>query len=112
MEEFIMGKYVTVTDESFQADVLESNVPVLVDFWAPWCGPCRALAPVLDNLAAEFEGQMVVAKVNVDENMKYATQYGVQGIPRIILFKGGEKVGDRTGLTTLDTLREMVSDVL
>jgi thioredoxin 1 len=109
-----MGKYITVTDESFQADVLDSNVPVLVDFWAPWCGPCRALTPHLDTLAAEFDGRAVVAKVNVDENMRYAQQFGVRGIPRLIMFKNGEPVDDLTGLpqNPVDTFRAMFNKAL
>ena len=109
-----MGKYIDVTDESFQAAVLESDIPVLVDFWAPWCGPCRALAPHLDTLADEFDGQVRIAKVNVDENMQYAAKFGVQGIPRMILFKGGQSVGDLTGLphNPVNTLRELVTKAL
>ena len=109
-----MGKYIDVSDASFQSDVLENDLPVLVDFWAPWCGPCVALAPHLNTLAEEFEGQIVVAKVNVDDHMQYAAQFGVQGIPRMILFKGGEAVGDMTGLprNPIEKLRAMVSKAL
>jgi len=109
-----MEKYITVTDESFQGDVLDSDVPVLVDFWAPWCGPCRALAPHLDTVATEFDGRAKVAKVNVDENMQFAQQFGVQSIPRLILFKNGAPVDDLTGLppNPVDTFRQMVNKAL
>ena len=109
-----MGKYIDVSDESFKGEVLDSDLPVLVDFWAPWCGPCRALAPHLDTLAGEFDGQIKIAKVNVDEHMRYAQQYGVQGIPKMILFKGGEAIDDLTGLprNPVETLRKMVQKAL
>jgi len=109
-----MGKYVDVSDASFQSDVLDNDLPVLVDFWAPWCRPCVALAPHLNTLAEEFEGQIIVAKVNVDEHMQYAQQFGVQGIPRMILFKGGQPIDDMTGLprNPIEKLRSMVSKAL
>lgn len=81
-----------VTDASFEADVLKSETPVLVDFWAPWCGPCRMVAPVLDKIAAEYVGRVTVAKVNVDENPETSMQYGIRSIPTIALFSGGEAV--------------------
>ncbi len=83
-----------VSDTSFEGDILKSSTPVLVDFWAPWCGPCRTVAPIVDDLANQYAGKLKVAKVNVDESQQVAFQYQVTSIPRFILFKNGQ-VADR-----------------
>ena len=88
---------VNVTDASFQADVLDSDTPVLVDFWAEWCGPCRMVGPILDEIAAEYAGKLTIAKVNIDENPMTPTEYAVRGIPTMILFKNGQQAATQVG---------------
>ena len=87
-----MGNTVAVTDESFDQEVLKSSVPVLVDFWAAWCGPCKTIAPTIDQLSVEYAGKMKVVKVDVDANIEVSSRYGVMSIPTVMLFKGGQAV--------------------
>ena len=88
-----MADLTNVSDDNFQAEVLENEQPVLVDFWAPWCGPCRVVAPVLEEIAAEQSDKLRVVKLNVDDNQRTAAQFGVMSIPTMILFKNGQPVG-------------------
>jgi len=97
-----------VTDETFDRDVLESERPVLVDFWAPWCGPCRMLAPVVEAIAEEYDGRLTVAKLNVDDNPAMARRYQVMGIPTLILFKDGQPVDRMVGYMAKEDLRRRV----
>ncbi len=85
-----MANVMNVSDENFNAEVLQSELPVLLDLWAPWCGPCKAIAPTVEALAGEYDGQLKVVKLNVDDNPKTPANYNVRGIPNLILFKGGE----------------------
>jgi thioredoxin 1 len=103
-----MGTIKQVTDASFAQDVLQADDPVLVDFWAPWCGPCRAVAPVLEQVAAQYAGRVTIVKMNVDENPMTPGQYGVRSIPTIALFKGGEVVDGVLGAAPQPLFGEML----
>ena len=94
------------TDQNFDAEVLKSDKPVLVDFWAPWCGPCQAMGPIIEELAKEFEGKTVVGKLNVDENSKTAQEYAIMSIPALKIFKGGKVVQEFVGMQAKETLKE------
>lgn len=103
---------VKVTENSFQDEVLSSDVPVLVDFWAEWCGPCKMIGPALEELATEYDGRLKVAKVNVDDHPSVAAQYGVRGIPALMMFKGGEVVSNRTGAAPKASLKGWIEETV
>ena len=108
-KEIPMGQNTSaVTDTNFQAEVLNSSTPVLVDFWAEWCGPCRALGPKLEEIAGEMAGKVRVVKLNVDENPQTPGQYGIRGIPAMLLFKDGKQVGELVGNHPKDNITEFL----
>ncbi|NET37142.1 MAG: thioredoxin [Cyanothece sp. SIO1E1] len=107
-----MSAAAAVTDATFQQEVLENDVPVLVDFWAPWCGPCRMVAPVVDEIAEQYVGQVKVVKVNTDENPSVASQYGIRSIPTLMIFKGGQRVDMVVGAVPKTTLANTLEKYL
>ncbi len=106
------GNLKDIGDATFEAEVLKSPLPVLVDFWAPWCGPCKSIAPVLDELATEFAGKIKIMKINVDDNPQTPTKYGVRGIPNLILFKAGQVVEQIVGAVPKEQLSGAIAKVL
>ncbi len=107
-----MSSATAVTDSSFEQEVLQSDIPVLVDFWAPWCGPCRMVAPIVEEISKEFEGKIKVFKLNTDENPNVASQYGIRSIPTLMIFKGGQKVDTVVGAVPKATLSGTISKYL
>jgi thioredoxin 1 len=101
-----------VTDATFEQEVLKSEQPVLVDFWAEWCGPCRALAPAVDAVAKDYSGKAKVVKLNVDDSPNVPARYGIRGIPTLILFKGGDEAGRVIGMTSKDNIARMIDQVI
>jgi thioredoxin len=103
---------VHVTDAAFEKAVLQSQLPVIVDFWAPWCGPCRMVGPILEKIAKEYAGKLIVGKVNTDENSEWATKFGVQGIPTMLFVSGGKVLHQQVGAVPEPYLRDMVDEFL
>jgi thioredoxin 1 len=103
---------VHVTDDAFDKTILQSTIPAIVDFWAPWCGPCKMVAPILDKLAIEYSGKLLVAKVNTDDNPEWAMKYGVQGIPTMLFIANGKLIHRQVGALPEGVLRDLVSQFL
>jgi len=102
----------SVTDDDFEAQVLKSSIPVLVDYWAEWCGPCRAIAPVLDEISANYNGRLKIAKIDIDKNQKTPANYGVRNIPTLMLFKDGDLVATKVGLLSKSQLTSFIDSYI
>jgi thioredoxin 1 len=111
-ETLVSEKIAHVTDDSFEAEVLQSSQPVLVDYWAEWCGPCKMIAPVLDEIAGEYEGKVKIAKLNIDDNPNTPPRYGIRGIPTLMLFKDGEVEATKVGAVSKSQLTAFIDSNL
>ena len=108
-----MGEQIVhLSDSSFEQEVLQSDVPVLVDYWAEWCGPCKMIAPLLDEIATEYQGKLKVAKLNIDENSGTPPQYGIRGIPTLMIFKNGSAAATKVGALSKGQLKEFIDGSL
>jgi len=107
-----MSSLNTTTDENFTKDVLQSNLPVVVDFWAEWCGPCRMIAPILEEVAKEMEGKVKILKLNIDENSTIPAQFGIRSIPTLVLFKGGQAISTQVRVLPKNKIVEWVNGVI
>jgi thioredoxin 1 len=107
-----MSKPTEVTDNNWETEVLKADQPVLVDFWAPWCGPCRMVAPIVDELATEYDGKVKFLKLNTDDNTQTASRYGVRSIPTLMMFKGGEAVDHVIGFRPKSQLKQTIEKAL
>lgn len=103
---------ITVTDQNFKSEILESKEPAIVDFWAPWCGPCRVVSPIIEELASEYEGKVKVGKMNVDENPNTAGGFGIMSIPTILMFKDGKPVKTLIGAQAKENYKKAIEEVL
>ena len=108
----MIDKIVHITDDNFESEVLQSSEPVLVDYWAEWCGPCKMIAPVLDEIAGEYKGRVKVAKLNIDDNPNTPPRYGIRGIPTLMLFKGGEVEATKVGAVSKSQLTAFIDSNL
>lgn len=102
----------TITKDNFESEVLQSQIPVLIDFWAPWCGPCKMLGPVIDQIAEEYSGSLKVGKVNIDEDGALAEQHGISSIPTLILYKDGKLAGQKTGAAPKNDITALFKDLI
>jgi len=108
----MQSNLIQITDEQFKQTIDAANRPVLVDFWAPWCGPCRAVSPILEELADEYDGKVLIAKVNTDQNQLTPIQYGVRGIPTMVLFREGQEIDRFVGALPKDSLRQWLDSAV